>query len=62
MTIESTVIGISNRVFNNALKAKFRDPSRSIRLLDFMTLHERQILLFTSTGDALYEEWLDEGD
>ena len=57
--IKSNVPGISDRAFNNAFKAKIRDPSRSIRLLDFLTIHEKEVLLFTSLGDKIYDVWLD---
>ena len=58
--LQSNIDGISDRAFRNAVKAKIRDPSRPIRLLDFMTFHERQILVFTAiTAIARdYEKWL----
>ena len=59
MTILSTVMGVSDRVYDNAVKAFIRDPTRPIRLLDFMTLRERQILFFTSLGEAAYDAWLE---
>ena len=58
MTISSRVPGVPSRAFNNALKAKLRDPTRSIRLLDFMTKEERETLLFTALGDPNYERYL----
>ena len=58
MTISSRVPGVPTRAFNNALKARLRDPTRSIRFLDFMTQREREILLFTSLGDLNYERYL----
>lgn len=57
--IESRVLGVSDRTYENAAKAFLRDPRRSLRLLDFMTLQERQTLVFTALGDATYEEWLE---
>ena len=57
--IRSNVPGISNRAFNNALKAKIRDPSRSVRLLTFLTVHEKEIFVFTALGDVAFENWLD---
>ena len=62
MTISSRIPGVSTRAFNNALKAKLRDPTRSIRLLDFMTQRERETLLFTSLGDSNYEYYIIERD
>ena len=56
---ESNITGVSDRAFSNAIKAKIRDPIRPIRLLDFLTKHEREILLFTSLGAGTYKAWLD---
>lgn len=55
----STISGVPDRAYNNASVAYMRDPRRPIRLLDFMTLHEREILIFTSLGVEDYEVWLD---
>jgi hypothetical protein len=57
MTIFSTVPGISDRAFKNAVKAKLRDPVRSVRLLDFLTSHEKEILFYGVFGEGYYN-WL----
>lgn len=59
MNIRSTVDGVPDRVYTNAVKAFFRDPIRPIRLLDFYSIKEREILLFTSLGSESYNRWID---
>ena len=57
--IRSIVDGCSDRVYSNAVKAFLRDPIRPIRLLDFYTKKEKEILLFTSLGNKTYDRWID---
>ena len=49
---------VPERAFKNAAKAFLRDPIRPINPLDFFTLKERMVLLFTSIADVYYENWL----
>ena len=49
---------VPERAFKNAAKAFLRDPTRPINPLDFFTLKERMVLLFTSITDVYYEDWL----
>lgn len=59
MTVRSIVDGCPDRVYSNAVKAFLRDPTRSVRLLEFYTKKEREIFLFTSLGNKAYECWID---
>ena len=45
-------------MFNNALKARLRDPLRKVKFLDFFTKEERNTLLWDALGDPVYERWL----
>lgn len=59
--IISLISGVSNEVYENIIKAKFRDPSRSVNPLDFFDLSGREALCFDVFGDKNYEAWLESG-
>lgn len=60
MTISSNIRKVPDRAFVNVLKAKLRDPTRSLRILDFLTYRERVNLYYDVFGADGYEKWLDE--
>lgn len=53
----SIVCGVPDRVYDTAVKAWMRDPSRPVRLNDFMTSQDELFGVLTSIQLGCYENW-----